>query len=56
VFVIPARDASGKTFRGIQSTQHIDTPQLADDAKVEQFTGFSQYVCRLDIDAEGFFS
>ena len=51
VFVIPARDASGKTFQGIQSTQHIDTPQLADYAKVEEFTGFSQYVCRLDIDA-----
>jgi len=58
VFVIPARDASGKKFRGIRSTQCIDTPQLVakDKVKFEEFKGFSQYVCPLDIDAEGFFS
>jgi hypothetical protein len=54
VFVIPARGASGEVFRGIQSTQCIDAPQLADSAKVKTFTGFPQYVCRLDTDAEGF--
>jgi hypothetical protein len=46
----------GRRSEGIQSTQRIDTPQLADKVKVEDFTGFSQYVCRLDIDAEGFYS
>jgi hypothetical protein len=58
VFVIPARDALGKKFRGIRSTQCIDTPQLAakDKVKFEEFKGFSQYVCPLDIDAKGFFS
>jgi len=54
VFVIPARGVSGEVFQGIRSTQSIVAPQGADDAKVEEFEGYPQYVCRVDIDAAGF--
>jgi hypothetical protein len=54
VFIIPARGASGQLFQGIRSTQSIVAPQGGDEAKVEKFEGFPQYVCRVDIDAAGF--
>jgi hypothetical protein len=50
VFITPARDASGRAFQGIRSTQPINSPQGADPAKVERFENFSQFVCRLDFD------
>jgi hypothetical protein len=54
VFITPARDAWGGAFQGIRSTQPIDSPQGADDAKVEQFEKFPQFVCRLDLDVASF--
>ena len=32
----------------------LNTPQRTDIAKVKEFEGFPQYVCRLDINAAGF--
>ena len=49
VFITPARDAWGRAFQGIRSTQPIDSPQGADSAKVERFEKFPQFVCRLDL-------
>ncbi|KIM82692.1 hypothetical protein PILCRDRAFT_88384 [Piloderma croceum F 1598] len=53
VFVIPARGSSGEAFRGIQSIQPIDTPQLADNSKVKEFTGFPH--SKDDMDREPYY-
>jgi hypothetical protein len=54
MFIIPTQGVSGEVLQSIQSTQSIVTPQHVDEAKVEKFEGFPQYVCRVDIDAPGF--
>ena len=54
VFIIPTRGTSGEDFRGIRSTQSIDTPHNANEDQIERFKGFPQYVCPVDIDAARF--